>query len=154
MNFTPIIEKKKEKKDEGMQFDPVTRYMAVDLITFKPKQSVEQVIDILVKNKITGGPVLNEKGELIGIISDRDCLKVIMDKAINNQPVRDAKVENYMTTNVQTISVDCDVIDVANEFLNSKFRRFPVVDGKGKLVGQVSRVDILKAAKNLEITTW
>ena len=55
----------------------VKDYMTTNLITFKPNQSVEEVIDSLIKNRISGGPVVNENNELIGIISEGDCIKQI-----------------------------------------------------------------------------
>ena len=107
----------------------------------------------MIEHEISGAPVLNEKEELIGIITEKDCLRALIDVAYHNQPLSNRKVKDYMTENPITISVESDVLDVADAFMKSFFRRFPVVD-KGKLVGQVSRRDILKAAKKIEDTSW
>jgi CBS domain-containing protein len=66
----------------------------------------------------------------------------------------DRKVSDYMTQNVATVSVNTNVADVADKFLKNSYRRFPVVDDNGKLMGQVSRRDILRAVKDMKITTW
>jgi len=108
----------------------------------------------MIEKKISGAPVLNEKRELVGILSEKDCLKVIIESAYHDQPVQGGKVKDYMNSNnIKTISVEKDVLDVANEFLNTNYRRFPVLD-KGKLVGQISRRDILKAAQNMGKSNW
>ena len=52
------------------------------------------------------------------------------------------------------VSVTADVLDVASKFLQTHFRRFPVVDQNGKLVGQVSRRDVLQATRDLKTSTW
>ncbi|MBK7651810.1 MAG: CBS domain-containing protein [Flammeovirgaceae bacterium] len=58
-----------------------------------------------------------------------------------------------MTRDVKTMSPDNTVVDAATEFLNSPIRRMPVVEN-GVLIGQVSRIDILRAAKNINPTSW
>ena len=57
----------------------VSDYMTRNLITFKPEQTVEEVIQKLIQHKISGGPVVNDKNELVGIISEGDCIKQISD---------------------------------------------------------------------------
>jgi len=57
----------------------VSDYMTTKLITFKPEQSLLEVMNTLIKHKISGGPVVNEKHELLGIISEGDCIKQISD---------------------------------------------------------------------------
>jgi CBS domain-containing protein len=153
MNFTPKMETK-TKEQEKRKYEPVTRYMATDLITFSPEDEIGFVIDKLMKNKISGAPVLNDKDELVGLISEQDCLRVIIDSVYYNQPISKHRVKDYMTTHIKSVSVTEDVVDVANKFLSNRFRRFPVVDEKGRLLGQVSKRDILKAAQSMNITTW
>ncbi|MGG5487646.1 CBS domain-containing protein [Flavobacteriaceae bacterium 144Ye] len=131
----------------------VSDYMSTSLITFKPEQSVEEVIESLIQNKISGGPVVNDKNELVGIISEGDCLKQISDSRYYNMPMAQDNVEKRMIRDVETIDGNMNVFDAANKFLNSKRRRFPIVEN-GKLVGQISQKDILKAAMQLKGHNW
>ncbi|MBO6880028.1 MULTISPECIES: CBS domain-containing protein [Winogradskyella] len=131
----------------------VKDYMTTNLITFKPDQSVQQVVECLIKYKISGGPVVNDKNELVGIISEGDCLKHLSESRYYNMPLEQDNVEKRMVANVETIDGNMDVFDAANKFLNSKRRRFPIVEN-GKLVGQISQKDILKAALQLKGENW
>ena len=106
----------------------VSDYMTRDLITFKPEQSVEEVIESLINNKISGGPVVNERNELVGIISEGDCLKQISDSRYYNMPMEQDTVEKRMIKNVETIDGNMNVFDAAKKFLDSKIRRFPMVE--------------------------
>ncbi|MEQ8339061.1 MAG: CBS domain-containing protein [Cyclobacteriaceae bacterium] len=134
-------------------FEPITNYMAKNVITFSPEQSIYDAIDIMLEKRISGGPVLDKSGALIGILSEKDCLKVMVDAVYHNQLNTDGVVKDYMSTTVTTVDVSKDVVDVANMFLTSNFRRYPVVE-QGKLKGQVSRRDVMKAAAKLRGTTW
>lgn len=131
----------------------VSDYMTRDLITFKPEQSVEQVIESLINNRISGGPVVNDNNELVGIISEGDCLKQISDSRYYNMPMEQDTVEKRMIKHVETIDGNMNVFDAAKKFLDSKIRRFPIVEN-GKLVGQISQKDILKAAIELKGQNW
>ncbi|MFB9053157.1 CBS domain-containing protein [Formosa undariae] len=131
----------------------VCDYMSRDLITFKPEELVEDVIDKLISNRISGGPVVNDNFELIGIISEGDCLKQISDSRYYNMPMEQHKVETRMIRDVETIDGNMNIFDAANKFLESKRRRFPIVID-GKLAGQISQKDILKAALTLKGHNW
>ena len=132
----------------------VSDYMTTNLITFKPEQKVEEVINTLLKNRISGGPVVNEKNELVGIISEGDCMKQISESRYYNMPLdSENNVAKVMATNVETIDGNMNIFDAANKFLESKRRRFPILQN-GKLVGQISQKDVLKAAMNLKGNTW
>jgi CBS domain-containing protein len=145
---------KRTTKKETVDSILISDYMCTDLITFKPEDSIEYVIDTLLKNKISGGPVVNDNYELIGIISQGDCLKQISESRYYNMPMDNSRtVEKAMVKNVETIDGSLNVFDAVNRFLESKKRRFPIVEN-GKLVGQISQTDILKAAMHLKETTW
>lgn len=131
----------------------VSDYMTRKLITFRPGQSVEEVIDALIKNKISGGPVVNEKNELVGIISEGDCIKHVSESRYYNMPVEKNVIENYMVKDVETIDGNMNIFDAANKFLNDKRRRFPILEN-GKLVGQISQKDILIATTKLKSQHW
>ena len=131
----------------------VSDYMTTNLIVFNPDQSVLEVINTLIKHKISGGPVVNENYELVGIISEGDCIKQISESRYYNQPMGNVSVEKQMIKNVETIDGNMNVFDAAEKFLKSKRRRFPIVED-GKLVGQISQKDILKAAIQLKGHSW
>lgn len=131
----------------------VSDYMSTNLITFKPDQSVMEVMNTLIRKKISGGPVVNAKNELIGIISEGDCIKQISNSRYYNLPLDNVKVEEHMATEIETIDGDMNVFDAADKFLTSKRRRFPIVKD-GKLIGLISQKDILKAAIRLKGHNW
>ena len=131
----------------------VRDYMTTKLITFKPEQSVQEVVESLIKHKISGGPVVNDRQELVGVISEGDCLKQLSESRYYNMPLQHDNVEKRMARNVETIDGNMDVFDAANKFLSSKRRRFPIVEN-GKLIGQISQKDILKAALHLKGENW
>ena len=131
----------------------VSDYMTKKLITFKSDQKIELVIDTLIKYRISGAPVVNDKNELIGIISEGDCIKHISDSRYYNMPMENTLVEKHMMKNVDTIDGNMNIFDAANKFIESKHRRFPIVEN-GKLIGQISQKDILKAALALKGHSW
>lgn len=148
-----LASRRSQKKSSDSIPLKVKDYMTRKLITFKSDQKMEKVIDILIKNKISGGPVVNGKNELIGIISEGDCIKQISESRYYNMPMDNNIVEKHMVRNVETIDGEMNIFDAANKFLESKRRRFPIVEN-GKLVGQISQKDILKAALALKGHTW
>ena len=113
---------------------------------FTDKLSIILSTESFLRNKISGAPVLNEKDELVGVLSEKDCMKTLIEYSYYNN--LGGLVEEYMSTNLETINVHDTLSDVADKFMQSRFRRFPVLDGN-KLVGQVSRRDILRAVFKL-----
>ncbi len=131
----------------------VSDYMTTNLITFTPNQTIESVMEAIIKHRISGGPVVNEKNELVGVISEGDCIKQISESRYYNMPMQDKTIEKHMAVNVETIDGNMNIFDAANKFLNAKRRRFPIVEN-GKLVGQISQKDVLKAAMALKGQNW
>ncbi len=145
--------RRSQTKKEELKPALVSDFMTKKLITFKPDQPVAEVMQILVKNRISGGPVVNEKNELLGIISEGDCIKQISESRYYNMPVENDTVDKHMVKNVETIDGNLNVFDAAQRFLESKRRRFPIVEN-GKLVGQISQKDILIAAMKQKGQNW
>lgn len=131
----------------------VKDYMTRDLITFREDQPVEEVIGDLIRYRISGGPVVNESKELVGIISEGDCIKHISESRYYNMPLDKGLVGDQMVRNVETIDGEMNIFDAARKFLESRRRRFPIVED-GKLVGQISQKDILKATMRLKSQNW
>ncbi|MEZ7494395.1 CBS domain-containing protein [Leeuwenhoekiella aequorea] len=131
----------------------VADYMTRKLITFTPDQSIMEVMEQLIKNRISGAPVVNENNELLGVISEGDCIKHISDSRYHNLPMLNATVGQNMAIDVETIDANMNVFDAARFFIERKHRRFPIVED-GKLVGQISQMDVIKAALQLKGATW
>ncbi|NJB71736.1 putative transcriptional regulator [Saonia flava] len=131
----------------------VSDYMTKKLITFRPDQSILEVMESFAKNHISGGPVMDNNGFLVGIISEADCMKQISESRYFNLPILDKSVETYMTKNVETIPHDMSIFDAAGVFAMHKRRRLPVMKN-GILVGQISRKDIVIAALKLSGQNW
>lgn len=145
----------RQAEPEKIQTAPilVNDYMTHSLITFSKDDPIINVIEALMKHKISGAPVVNERNELIGIISDGDCMKPISENRYYNIPIGDRRVEEFMETKVQTIDKNVNIFDCASLFYKHNCRRFPVVED-GKLIGQISRKDILCAAMKLRAQNW
>lgn len=121
-------------------------YMTVKLVTFTPDMDIHHAIDALLKNHISGAPVLDERGKLVGILSKKDCLRIAFSASYHQE--RGGRVSEFMSREVETIDADTVIVEVAELFLNSRYRRFPVMRDD-RLVGVISRHDVLRALKDL-----
>lgn len=120
----------------------VADIMATRLVTLTPDTNIHEAISILLKKRISGAPVVDEDGALVGVLSKKDCLRVVFSARYHDDwggPVRE-----FMSAPAETLDAGQDLVSAAQIFLDSNFRRFPVLRD-GALVGQVSRHDILKA---------
>ncbi|MBT5266594.1 MAG: CBS domain-containing protein [Rhodospirillaceae bacterium] len=120
--------------------------MTRDLVTFTPDMGIHDAIKALLGAEVSGGPVLDDAGEIVGMLSIKDCLAIAFEASYHQEP--GGKVAEFMSSDVETIEARTDIVEVADIFLKSRYRRFPVVEG-GRLVGQISRYDVLKALGNL-----
>lgn len=151
MNFRPHITK--TKNPDGSHVDEprtesIIKYMVpiASLVTFQSDQHIYEVMNAMIDKKISGAPVM-DNDEFVGIISEKDCLHMLCDIVYNQQEkVKKVQVADYMSTRVEAVSNKADVLEVAEKFIHSTYRRYPVVDENNKLIGQISRRDILRAA--------
>lgn len=126
----------------------IEQHMATELISFSPEDDILHAMRVLLDKKISGAPVLDESGKLIGILSMKDCMEIVYNTAYHQD--WGGKVEQYMSHEVEHIEADTSILTAAEKFLNSNYRRFPVLRN-GQLVGQISRHDILRALDQLYI---
>ncbi len=150
-SYQGVITKEKVTSNPSIK---VTDYMSKNLITFTPDQTMYEVIKTLIKHRISGAPVVNDQHELIGIISEGDCLKEVKRGKYDNYPNLAGKLADYMTTKVVTITQDTNVFDAAEMFLSRRIRRFPVLDAHGILIGQISQKDVMRAVLMLKSENW
>lgn len=120
----------------------VSDYMTTSLLTFKPDTDVMTAIGALVKHGHSGAPVCDERGILVGMLSEKDCLKVAV--VANYEGVSPGLVRDFMSAQVSALSPEMSLLEAASRFLDAPYKRFPVVES-GRLLGQISRSDILRA---------
>lgn len=90
----------------------------------------------------SGRPHCDASGELVGVLSKRDCLEAALNASYYKQ--WGGIVADYMSPNPGTLEVDIDLVDAAERMIASPFRRFPVTHD-GRFVGRISRTDVLEA---------
>ena len=120
----------------------VVDIMATDLVTFRPDTPIREAIRTLLDKRISGAPVVDGDNNLVGILSRKDCLKIAFVAGYHDD--WEGRVRDFMVTDVKTMAAETDLVSAAQIFLDSHFRRFPVIRD-GRLVGLVSRHDILDA---------
>lgn len=124
----------------------VRHHMNPNFLTLKADQDIHEVISQLNKQRIFGAPVVDNVGNLIGIISGTDCIRAAIKAGFHTE--WRGKVADFMTTDVVTVEADNSILRVADMFLESNYRRFPVLDDN-RVIGQIGREDVLKAVEAL-----
>ena len=119
----------------------VREFMSTDIVTLKPDMDVLAAVHVLLRHKISGAPVVDANGDLVGMLTERDCMKVALDAAFHQQS--GGTVEEFMITNVEVVNAEELIITTARRFYDGKYLRYPVVDGTG-LVGVISRSDVMR----------
>lgn len=118
--------------------------MTKRLVTVTPSMNVMEAVELLLRNKISGAPVVDDKGALVGIVSELDCVNHMAHRAVEQLPPRE--IEDLMTREVRTVTPHTTLLTLADIFTTKRYRRLPVVDeSTGRLLGQVSRRDLLRA---------
>lgn len=125
----------------------VRDYMSPRLVSLHPGMAIYAAIGILLEYRISGAPVIDPHGRLVGILSKKDCLKVAFN-ASYHQDLGGTVVE-YMTPDPETIDADADVLKAAERFLAGPYRRFPVTAADGQTIGVIARQDVLRALADL-----
>ena len=120
-----------------------TDIMARSEATLDPESDIYDALKRLLKSRQTGAPVVDRDGTLLGMLTERDCLKVLVGGALDGLPT--GKVSDYMTAPAESITPTTSLFDIAHIFLTRSYRKLPVVDPDGRVIGQVSRRDMLIA---------
>lgn len=140
--------------------------MVKEVITVKKDASVEELSELLVKNKISGVPVVDDNGKLVGIATEGDLIikdsdlhfpryfklldSIIYLESLNKfkknlKKFLGTKVEDVMTAQVRTVKEETPVSDAANMMIKYNINRVPVLDSKDELTGIVTRADIVRS---------
>ncbi len=115
--------------------------MTKNVITVNKKATIQEAIRIIVENNITGLPVVDDKMQLVGIISEKDVLTLLYN--VGN---RTGRVEEFMTRKIVSFDIEDSVVDVCDCLVKHHFRRVPIVQGPKKtLVGIITRKNIVQS---------
>ena len=120
----------------------VRDHMSKNVITLDPEMEILRAGHTLVRNDISGAPVLDKHGVLVGILSERDCMRVAIQADYHGVP--GGIVRDHMSVNPQFTDPGESILKLAQLFLNGRFHRYPVLD-KGHLVGVIARRDVMRA---------
>lgn len=119
--------------------------MSTNLITLRPQQCIIEAIDTLARRGVSGALVLGERRELLGILSEFDCMRVLAAGEFHQEnQVRKQVVADVMTSAAHTVGPDVDLYAICDQFVKARVRRLPVVDGD-ELLGVITRRDVVEA---------
>ncbi|MDI6757694.1 MAG: CBS domain-containing protein [Endomicrobiia bacterium] len=113
--------------------------MSTTITTIHPDETIYDAVNLLYNKKISGLPVVDSDGKLVGIITENDVLNLVFSGS-----ARSTKVSDIMTKNVVTFSPDTDVDKISLTISEKKYRRVIITDENNKVVGIVSRHDIIR----------
>ncbi|WP_290524783.1 CBS domain-containing protein [Alcanivorax sp.] len=119
----------------------INELMSTRFAKITPDMPVVEASSNLIKLDMIGSPVTDEAGMLVGWISERECLQAALQVVYHNQRV--ATVKDLMQSEVLTVSLESDVLSLAQQMLNAKPKIYPVVDADNKVLGVISRRHIL-----------
>jgi CBS domain-containing protein len=120
--------------------------MVTRLVTLSAKTDVFDAIARLLLHRVSGAPVVDEDGRYLGVFSEKCCMRALLDAA--SDLFDSATVADYMDCKAPTIDEGTDLLTIARVFHGTPRRRLPVVR-EGKVVGQISRRDVLRAAHDM-----
>jgi len=118
--------------------------MTKKVVTVREDMRVLDAVRLLLKNRVSGAPVVDGDYRLIGMLSEKDCIRALLRAVSERLP--SSYVRDVMTSEVFTIEEEADLLSIAHLFTTKPLRRIPVVGRDGTLLGQISRRDLLSSA--------
>jgi CBS domain-containing protein len=120
-------------------------YMLTNPVKVRAGDNMLDAMQVIIDNKISGVCVVDDEQNLVGILSELDCLRAVLSAIYNNSSI--GHVREYMASdNLVVAHPNEDIVDVAQDMLLKNKRRRPVVED-GKLIGQITCRQLLNAVK-------
>jgi CBS domain-containing protein len=116
--------------------------MSTEVLTIREGTTLEEALKILINNRITGLPVVNDNNEMTGMVSEYDIMLQISE--MPNQEKAALNVPCKFIGGTTKVSTTTGLKEIVDNFINLKYRRLPVVDRDGKLVGIITRRDLMR----------
>lgn len=120
----------------------VRDYMTSARLKFRPEQPLLDAVYQLQEQELASAPVLDELGNIIGILSELDCMKLALNAGYEQD--FGGKVEDVMSRDVISVDADDSIVEVASRFVNAPYKCYPVVEDN-RLIGQICRREVLRA---------
>jgi CBS domain-containing protein len=129
--------------------------MSTELLTVTPETTLEEVLKLIVSHKVTGVPVVDSDGKMVGVCSDYDVIRQFSRAKTGKNPGdRKKKLKAKgpklfqrkirYSKKVTAVTTDASIDDIVTRFVDLKFRRLPVIDQEGRLVGIITRRDMMR----------
>lgn len=119
----------------------VRDFMVTKPVLFTPDMDLLDAVSLLVNRRISAAPVVDDRGSLIGVLTEQDFLKAALVAGYHGES--GGCVADYMTHEVQAVNADDSLLDVAMGFVETKYRGFPVMEDN-RVVGYVTRRQVLR----------
>ncbi len=123
-------------------------FMVVKHPTLSPDMPLLKAVDLFLKTGVTGAPVVDQYDRLLGILTEKDCIKLLAKRSYYHEEP-DRTVADEMATGIRTVDAETDLQKIVDLFLGSPFRQLPVVDADNRLVGMISRRDVVKIIQKM-----
>ncbi len=122
-------------------------FMTTKVISVAPETDLMGAMRLFLEHRISGAPVIDKRGELVGMLTERDCLQSVVTAGYHGES-SGGSVAEFMTTDVVTVDATVSLLDIAQLFVTTAYRRFPVLV-EGRVVGVISRRDVVRAVLDL-----
>lgn len=120
-------------------------YMTRRVTMLSPETEIMQAVHTLLEKDVSGAPVVDSDGKLVGLLTHKDCMKVVLNAAYHSEHC--GTVADFMTATLDVLTPETSIADAAQRFLDESYHRYPVVED-GALIGVISRGDILRALED------
>lgn len=124
----------------------VRHYMSNRLATLYERQDIREAVKVFTERNLFGGAVLDNLGNLVGILSVTDCIDVALRSGYHSG--WRGTVGERMSRDIRTVDAEDSILDVAKMFMDDHYRRYPVLDDN-RVVGVITRLDVLKALRTI-----
>ncbi len=125
----------------------VKDFMTTPVVTLTPEIDVLAAMRTFADHRISGAPVIDDQGNVVGMLTERDCLKTLVVASYYSECCCGAVV-GFMSEDVHAVEADTSLLDMAELFVKEKYRAYPVLD-QSRLVGMISRQDVIRAILDL-----
>ena len=120
----------------------VKDHMSKNVITLNQDMEILSAVQVLMKHNISGAPVIDDHGRLVGVLTERDCMAVTMQADYHGVP--GGLVIEHMSVDPQSVGPQESILNLAERFISGRYHRYPVLDN-GRLIGIISRRDVMRA---------